>query len=409
MKRHFFLSVLLIGGLIPGVSGFAQSNDFPGWRGANRDGKVSGFTAPVSWPKELTKLWEVSVGLGDASPILVNNKLYLLVRQDTDEVLICLDAMKNGKWVWKTIINPAPEITGPAGSHPGPRSTPCYYDGKIYTLGANGVVACHDAKKGKLVWKNDQHTTEVPQFFTSASPLVVDNRCIVPLGGKENGVVVAFDAQSGNEIWNVNHAPCTYSSPILMTLDQKIIVDQTETDLLGISMDGTILWKVPTPGQRMFYNSSTPVVEGPNVMVAGAGTGSYLYNIQKTGDKYTAVDVWTNPRLGVSFNTPVLKDGYYYGSDARFGYLFCISDNTGETAWTDSVKLNRFSSTLDLGPVLLTLTANASLIIYEPDSKRLKQLTKYQVSDTEIYAHPIVAGNKIYIKDKEKLTCWAIN
>jgi len=409
MKRHFFLSVLLIAGLIQGVAGFAQSNDFPGWRGVNRDGKVTGFTAPVAWPNELTKLWEVTVGLGDASPILVENKMYLMVKQDADEVLICLDINKNGKQIWKTVINPAPEITGPAGSHPGPRSTPCYYDGKIYTLGANGVVACHDAKKGKLIWKDDAHTTEVPAFFTSSSPLLVDNLCIVPLGGKENGVVVAFDAKTGAELWNVNEAPCTYSSPVLMTLDQKIIVNQSETDLLGISMDGNVLWKIPTPGQRMFYNSSTPVIDGPNVMIAGAGTGSYLYNIKKEGDKYTVTDVWNNPKLGVSFNTPVLKDGFYYGNDARFGYLFCLNDNTGETAWTDTIKLNRFASTLDLGKAMLSLTANASLIIYEANSKAYKPLAKYKVSDTEIYAHPLVANNRIYIKDKEKLTCWAAN
>lgn len=408
MKRKLSSILLILTGLFFSASLTAQNFDIPGWRGANRDGRVAGFTAPSSWPGEMTKVWEVPVGLGDASPVMVQDRIWLLISQDSTETVLCLDAA-TGKTVWKTAINHAPEVTGGARTHPGPRCTPYVSGNKIYTLGAGGVVACHNAKTGKLIWKNESYTDEVPQFFTSASPLVQGKLCIIPLGGKEHGVIVAFDLKSGKEIWKHEGEPTTYSSPILMNSGgEEIIVVQSETDLLGLCTKGTLLWKIPTPTQRMFYNSATPVIDGQNVIVAGSGSGARMLNIQKSGDEYTYKEVWTNSKMGVTFNTPVLKDGYLYAGDARFGSLYCLNARTGETAWADTVKLNRFASTLDLGSVMLNLSGNAQLTFYKPDPSALAILARYKVSETEIYAHPLVAGDKLYIKDKEKLTCWQI-
>jgi len=102
MKRLPFSPILLISFVFFSLSGFSQSTDFPGWRGANRDGKVVGFKAPAVWPAELTKVWEQTVGLGDASPVMVEGKIYLITSQDSVETVLCLDA-KKGKLIWKTI------------------------------------------------------------------------------------------------------------------------------------------------------------------------------------------------------------------------------------------------------------------------------------------------------------------
>ncbi len=405
MIRGKVLSVFMIA-LVAVCSGMSQPANIPGWRGAGRDGRFYGFKAPATWPKELTKTWEVPVGLGDASPVLVDGKIYLLVSRDSTETLLCLNA-KNGKQVWKTAINKAPKVTGGAASHPGPRSTPYVSEGKVFTLGAGGVVACHDAKKGKLIWKNEDFTKEVPQFFTSASPLIAGQLCILPLGGKENGVVVAFDVSTGKEVWKVSGQPCTYSSPVFMNImGQSVIVDQSETAIVGITLDGQFVGEIPTPGTTRFYNSSTPVIDGPDIYVAGAGTGTHKFRVTTEGGTNYS-EVWNNPKLSVSFNTPVLKDGFLYANDAKFGYIYCLNAETGETAWSDTVKLNRFASMLDLGPAMMTLAGNAVMVVFEPNGKAYRELAKYKVSDTEIYAHPIADGDKIYVKDKEKLTCWS--
>ena len=147
------------------------SQDWPQFRGINRDSKVTGFKAPKAWPAELKQVWKINVGFGDATPALSGKKLYLAVRQNADEVILCLDAA-TGKELWRSAY-PAPAVTGPAGSHPGQRSTPAISDGKIVTFGVSGILTCLDAATGKVLWKKENPENAVPQFFTGMSPLML--------------------------------------------------------------------------------------------------------------------------------------------------------------------------------------------------------------------------------------------
>ena len=384
-----------------------QAQNWPGWRGENRDDKVENFKAPNPWPDQLTQIWQKEVGLGDASVSMINGKLYLCVKEESDEVALCLDA-QTGDQIWKTVLNIAPVITGGPSTHPGPRSTPMAANGKVYTLGAGGFINCLDANTGKVIWKNESFT-EVPVFFTGMSPLVVDNLCIAQLGGHDHGVVVAFNEDNGDIVWKLEGQPTTYASPVLMTIGgDQIIVLQTETNVIGVSKDGKLLWKIPTPGEQRFYNATTPIIDGDNVIVCGQGVGTKSFKIEKSGDSYTYSENWQNPDFGGSFNTPVLKDGYLYGNEARFGRLYCLNASTGATCWNDSVNHNRFASTLDLGDYILSLPATGNIIIFKPDTDKYVETKVYKAADTEVYAHPLIVGDKIYVKDKEMLTCWSV-
>lgn len=384
-----------------------QGQDWPGWRGENRDAKVSGFIMPDVWPSQLTQVWQQKVGLGDASIAFVNGKLFLNVKLDEYETALCLDA-ETGKTIWSTILNSAPEVTGGARSHPGPRSTPTVKNGKVYLIGAGGKLNCLDTNTGKVIWKNESYT-EVPVFFAAMSPLVVDGKCIAHLNGKENGIVVAFNADNGEIIWELKGEPSTYSSPLLMKLgNEEIVVLQTEPDVIGISKAGSLLWKIPTPGEQRFYNSSTPVIDGQNIIVCGQGKGTKSFKIAKSGDKYAFTENWVNPDFGTSFNTPVLKDGYLYAHEARMGKLYCLNAVSGKINWADTTSHNRFASILDLGKVLLSLPANGNLLVFEPNPEKYIQKVNYKISETEVYAHPLVVGDIIYVKEQELLTCWQV-
>jgi outer membrane protein assembly factor BamB len=164
MKKTNQLITFLTVMLVFGMTASAFSQDWPQWRGVNRDGKVTGFDAPKQWPAELNAKWKVIVGLGDASPVMEAGKVYTFGRIGGDEVTMCLDAA-TGKEIWQNKY-PAVAIAGPSASaHPGPRSTPAVGDGKVVTLGIGGVLSCLDAASGKLVWRNEDYTKEVPQFF----------------------------------------------------------------------------------------------------------------------------------------------------------------------------------------------------------------------------------------------------
>jgi outer membrane protein assembly factor BamB len=384
-----------------------KAQDWPQWRGLNRDGKVTGFTAPVKWPQQLKQVWKVSVGFADATPALVNNKLYVFTRQGENEILQCLDA-KTGKQIWQSAGYPAVIATGPAASHPGPRSSPAVSDGKIVTLGIGGDIACFDAASGNLKWRNEEYKGTVPQFFTGMSPLVSSGICVAHLGGPQTGQFVAFDLASGSIKWKTAGEGPAYGSPVLLTVDgTKQIVFQTLTKLVGLNFsDGALLWEFATPvGSGRVQNATSPVVDLQKIYYTGLNNGFNAIEIKKQGNSYIVNKLWTNPDFSTSFSTPVLKDGYLYGLSNQ-SRLFCINASNGQTAWADETPHQNFGSIIDAGSVIIALSSISNLVVFKPDGQAYSQLALIKVSDNSVYAHPILSGNRIFIKDKEALVLY---
>jgi len=395
----------MVGCVILTSAGCVLAQDWPQWRGPNRDGKVSGFTAPAKWPKELTQKWQTTVGSGDATPALVGDKLYVFTRQGAEEVTLCLNA-GNGEELWKDKYE-AQAVTGAAARHPGPRSSPTVANGKVVTLGVGGVLSCLDASTGKVVWRKDPFPKVVPRFFTAVSPIIVDGMAIAHLGGKGNGAIIAYDLATGDEKWRWADEGPDYGSPALLTVaGTKQIATPTEKSIVGIAVaDGKLLWQLPFVPQRMAYNAATPIVDGQTVIYAGKGRGTKALKIEKQGDGFVANELWSNPDLAVQFNTPVLKDGLLFGLSDRSN-LFCINAQTGQTAWTDTTQRGRggFGAIVDAGSCLLALPSNSELIALEPSGTKYAELARIKVSETPTYAHPVIAGNRVFIKDQETVT-----
>ena len=151
--RNVILSKAVIVGCIFLVgTGCIFAQDWPQWRGANRDGEVSGFAAPSKWPSALTQKWTTTIGSGDATPALVGNKLYAFARQGADEVTLCLNAA-NGKEIWRDKYA-AQAVTGAAGRHPGPRSSPAVANGKV----SETSTYAHPIVSGKSIFVKDQES-----------------------------------------------------------------------------------------------------------------------------------------------------------------------------------------------------------------------------------------------------------
>jgi outer membrane protein assembly factor BamB len=398
---------VVLGGvaLIGGSLVFAQ--DWPQWRGENRDGKVAGFSAPQVWPKALTQGWKAAVGLGDATPALVGDRLYVFTRQGDDEVALCLDA-GSGKELWREKYA-AEAVTGAAASHPGPRSSPTVADGKVVTLGVGGILSCLEAATGKVAWRNDEFAKVVPQFFTAMSPIVVDGMCIAHLGGKDKGAIIAFDLATGGQKWKWEGDGPAYASPVLMTVEgTKQIVGQTEKNVVGVAAaDGKLLWQVSAPAQGRAFNSATPIVDGQTVIYTGQGRGTTAVKIEKQGAGFAAKELWSNETLGTGYNTPVLRDGLLFGLSDR-GNFFCLSARTGQASWTDPTRRDRFGAILAGGSAILALLGNSELIAFKPSDKQYEELARIKVSDTPTYAHPVIAGKRVFVKDRDVLTMWTI-
>ena len=409
MKNANLIKIVLASCVVLMSTSFILAQDWPQWRGPNRDAKVKGFTMPQTWPKELTQKWKVTVGQGDATPALIGDKLYVFARQDANEVIMCLDA-DTGKELWSDKYDAVVVTGGPARQHSGPRSSPTVANRKVVTLGVGGVLSCLNAASGKVLWRKNDFPGAWPQFYTAMSPIIDGGLCIAHLGDKDNGAIVAYNLTTGDQKWKWTGEGPTYSSPVLMTVEgTKQLVVHTEKNLIGISVaDGKLLWQVATPNKQRFYSSATPIIDGQTVIYTGQGTGTKALKIEKQSDSFVTKELWSNDQLGTGFNTPVLKNGLLFGLSDR-SVLFCINAQTGQTAWTDeSQKRDRFGSIVDAGPVLLALTPQSQLFIFEPNDKEYKELANYKVSDNQTYAYPVVAGNRIFIKDRDSVTLWTI-
>jgi len=409
MKNTNQSRTVMVGCVVLLIASCVFAQDWPQWRGLNRDGKVSGFKAPQEWPKELTQKWKVTVGSGDATPALVGNKLYVFTRQGDDEVILCLDA-RSGSELWKSKYA-AQAVTGAAARHPGPRSSPTVVDGKVLTVGVGGVLSCLDAATGKLVWRKDPFPKVVPRFFTAMSPIVVDGMAITHLGGQGNGAIIAYDLATGDEKWRWADEGPEYASPALLTVaGTKQIVTLAEKSIVAVGVaDGKLLWQLPFAPAGRAYNAATPIVDGQTVIYTGAGRGAKAVRIEKQGDTFVAKELWSNPELAPQFNTPVLKDGLLFGLSNR-GNLYCINARTGQTAWTDETSRGRggFAAILDVGSCLMALPSSSELIMYKPGDSGYSELAKIKVAEAPTYAHPVISGNRVFVKDQESVTLWTI-
>ena len=410
-----------------------DAQDWPQWRGPNRDGKAAGFNVPTTWPQELIQKWKVTVGDGVATPALVGDRLYVFTREDGNEILRCLNA-ETGQEVWQDKY-PSLGAEGPARSYSGPRCSPAVANGRVVTVGVRGMVSCLDAATGNLLWRKDEFKSW-PRFFTSASPMIIGDLCIAQLGGGENGAVVAYDLETGSEKWKWSGGSPTYSSPVLMNLgDKRLVVARTDSNLVAVdATNGALVWQ-DTPaaqaegrgrggrrGGGRDYKAATAIINGQTIITAGQGTKAV--SLQVNG---AAKELWKNTESSIQFNTPVLKNGYLFGLTPA-NEVFCVNAQNGQTAWTAPLTSAQaqesrggdregrgrgrggrggrgggrggYGSVVDGGSVLMALTPSSELIAFEPSPSNYSELARIKVAETPTHAHPVVSGNRVFIKDQ---------
>ena len=226
--------------------------------GKNRDGSAAAFAEPKAWPDTLTRQWKVDVGLGYATPLVVGNRVYQFSRQGENETMTAVDAAA-GKVLWQTGYKAIFTMQSAAAKHgPGPKSTPVFANGKLYTIGMTGAVTAFDAATGKQLWQKPG--SDVVPFYTSHafSPIVDRGLVIFHVGGHNQGALTAFDANTGAIKWSWNGDGPSYGSPILVDLDgTRQLITLTQAKLIGIDVGtGSLLWERPFVSAN-FTNAAT--------------------------------------------------------------------------------------------------------------------------------------------------------
>lgn len=405
MKSLLLASLLLV---TPAIAA-----DWNQWRGPNRDGKIVGFKSPPTWPKSLKRGWKVEVGEGHSSPLLIGNRVYIFSRQGDEEIVRCLD-LKDGREVWKDRYA-APYTMNPAatGHGKGPKATPVYRDGRLFTLGISGILSGLDAKSGKVLWRKKfagAYKETSPAFGAAMSPIVEGGLLIAHVGGQNNGELSAFDIKTGDVRWRWTGDGPAYASPVVATRDGvRQIVTQTQTMCVGLdARSGKLLWSVPfkTPYDQ---NSVTPVVAGDLIVFAGLQQSTFAVRLAKAGDTWKADKVWESREAMQYMSTSVLSGGKLYGmSNRQRGQMFVLDAASGKALWTNDGRMGDNAAVLDASDVLFVLTPTADLFVYRKQGDALSEAARYSVAEGATWATPAIQDKNLLVKDVDTLALWRL-
>jgi outer membrane protein assembly factor BamB len=396
--------VVAVGVLIASIA-FLSAQDYPQWRGPNRDGGASGFSAPSIWPDRLTRRWQAEVGLGYATPIVGGNLVYTFARQNDDEVVTAF-AAATGAVAWRTRY-PAPyEVSAAAAAHgPGPKATPLLHRGHLYTLGISGIVSAFDAQSGKLIWQIPADK-EHPYYGGSVSPLAVDDSIVVHPGNY--GPLTAFDAKSGAVRWKYTGDGGAFASPILAEVDGiEQIISLMDHFVVSLSVsDGRLLWRHPW-GRSLHI---TPLVYRDTVIVSGQNMGVTALAPVRHHNEWSVSVAWETKDVSMFLSNPVIVGDALFGLSHRAsGQFFALDAATGKVLWLGEPREATNTAVAKAGDLVFLLNDDAELIVARSSRARFEPIKRYVVADSATWAQPAISGSRIFIKDQTSLALWTVD
>ncbi len=440
------ISAIALAAIFAAIS--ASADNWPQWRGPLRDGVWRETGIVDKFPTNgLPVEWRVPVNKGYCGPAVVNGRLYVMDRQEGapyvrkpgdksipamagNERVLCLDA-NTGSNLWQYAYDCPYRIGYPAG----PRATPVVSGDRVFTLGAMGDLLCLDAANGNVIWRRqllkDFALTDPPTWGYAAHPLLDGRRLICTVGGS-NSLVVAFDKDTGKELWRALTArEIGYAPPVLCDIDgrRELIIWHPDA-LVGLEPEtGKVLWtqRYPVAGkpQRPEVTIATPIVKNNEIFVSSFYHGATL--IEATNQPPGTRVVWNrhsssseelNDGLHTVMTTPVWQGDYIYGI-CGMGELRCLNARTGDRVWeTNSVvggELGLFASAFliphdddvfiwnDQGELILgRLTPSG---FQEISRQKLLETKENTRGRNRLWCHPAFANKRIYVQNGEELLC----
>jgi outer membrane protein assembly factor BamB len=387
------------------------ATDWPQWRGAHRDGSVSSFHEPQVWPERLTKKWRTAVGIGHASPIFANGRIYVFSRQQDREVVSSVNP-EDGRIMWSQSYAAPYKMNPAAQKHgEGPKSTPVFDSGRIFTLGISGILSSYDAATGKLRWQKEfsqQFAHTFPLFGTAMSPVVDRGLLIAHVGGNDSGALTAFDADSGQVRWSWKQDGPGYASPVIVELaGVRQVVTQTQQNIVGVdAASGALLWRIPftTP---YVQNIVTPIVYRDSLIFSGLSKGVMAVAVSNSNGRWSTKELWNNQDVSMYMSSPVISGELLFGfSHKSKGQFFCLDPRTGVTKWTGAPRQGDNAAMVSAGDLLFLLKDDAELIVARASGTGLQPIHSYSVADSPTWAHPLALDNGVVIKDLDSLALW---
>ncbi len=384
----------------------AGPDDWPSFRGPARDSRVVGTTFSTDWRKPPRELWRRKVGPGWSSFIAVGDYVFTQEQSGEEELVTCYSAA-TGEPFWVNRIKGRFEDTMGLG----PRATPTFDQGKLYTQGGAGALQCLDASTGNTIWKRDlaaDAETKVPGYGFSSSPLVVGDLVIEFSGGGDGKNVVAYNHATGDVVWCAGHRGDAYTSPHLASIDgvsQVLMIGDFGLQSFVPETGAPLwehLWKVKTNPRCV-----QPLIVDSNLVMLGSTgtTGSRLLRIQKQETSWNIKEEWTSKKFRPYFNDCVMHKGDAYGFDGD--RLVCVDMKVGERRWEGQ----RYGGQLLLFPemdTLLVLSEAGEVVLVRAIPEQFTEMARFKAINGKTWNHPTVAHGKLFVRNADEAACFEL-
>lgn len=381
--------------------------DWPQWRGVNRDGKSAERGLLKSWPQGgPPRAWQAAgAGEGYSSFSVAGGRLYTLGARGGTEYVMAFDEA-TGKKVWE--VANGSRFGNDRGD--GPRGTPTIEGAQLYAYGASGDLSAIDTATGRKIWSInvlERFGGRNIQWGLSESPLVLRDRIIVNAGGS-GASIVAVSKKDGSVLWRSQSDEAGYSSAILHEvagIPQAIVF--TAQRALGVdTRDGRLLWSYDRVSNRT-ANIATPIARGNRVFVSSDyGTGAALLELSASGNAVNAREVYFTREMRNHHASSVLIGDHLYGFSSAI--LTAMKFDTGEVAWRDRSVGKGSVIFADERLYLYSETGVVGLAEATPAGYREHGRFQIRTGSLPTWSHPVVANGKLYLRDQDNIYAYDV-
>jgi hypothetical protein len=382
--------------------------DWPGFRGPHRDGVIRGVQIETDWSKSPpVELWRRPIGPGCSSFAVSGDLLYTQEQRGDEEVVSCYK-LTTGEPVWRHAD--AVRFWEPhAGA--GPRATPALANGRVYTLGATGILNALDAGNGAVVWSRNASAdtgVEIPDWGFASSPLVVDDVVIVAASGR----LVAYAIAAGDPRWFGPEGGGGYSSPHFLTIDgvAQILLLRGARSTSVSPADGTLLWE--HRWQPAFSIVQPALAADGDILIAPGdagmgGKGMRRIAVTRGPAGWTVDERWTSRGLKPFFNDFVVHQGHAFGFDGSI--LACIDLEDGTRKWKGGRYGHGQLVLLADQDVLLVLSEEGELALVRAAPDQYTELARVPAIEGKTWNHPVLVGDVLLVRNGEEMAAFRLS
>ena len=385
-----------------------QTGDWPGFRGPDRDSVIHGVKLATDWNASPPHaVWRRRVGPAWSSFVVVGDRLFTQEQRGNMEAVVCM-AAETGQEIWAH-EDPARFSDGQAGA--GPRATPTFDAGRIYSFGATGLLNCLDAATGSAIWTRNvtgDCDGQAPMWGFSSSPLVAGGIVVVYAGGTIDQALLGYQADSGELAWKAVTGEVSYSSPQLASIGgQEQILFLSERGLTSVAPgSGEVLWNHEALRPKIWRAVQPRLVGDNQVLIGSEDLGLVLIDVAQSDGSWSAREHWVSTGIQPAYNDFVVHDGHAYGFD---GAIFCCIDlATGSRCWKGGRYGHGQVLLLADQPLLVVLgeTGEAVLLAARPDKH--EEIGRFQAIEGKTWNHPVIAHGRLFVRNDVEMACYQL-